>query len=77
MISLKKTLLLSLLLSSQFGFSQYIQSDASKKFDALLQYVEYAYVDSTDDNKLVEDAIVAVLKELDPHSVYIPKGELK
>ncbi|PCI94083.1 MAG: peptidase S41 [Flavobacteriales bacterium] len=77
MISLKKILILLLLLSNQIAFSQYVQSDASKKFDALLQYIEYAYVDSTDDNKLVEDAIVAVLKELDPHSVYIPKEELK
>ena len=77
MKALKKIFALLLILSSQISFSQYIQSDASKKFDALLQYIEYAYVDSTDDNKLVEDAIVAVLKELDPHSVYIPKEELK
>ena len=72
-----KSLFLLLLFISHLGFSQYVQSDASKKFDALLQYIDYAYVDSTDDNKLVEDAIVAVLKELDPHSVYIPKDELK
>ena len=74
---LKKTLTLVLILISQLGFSQYVQSDASKKFDALLQRINYAYVDSTDENKMVEDAIVAVLKELDPHSVYIPKEELK
>ncbi|PCJ24599.1 MAG: peptidase S41 [Flavobacteriales bacterium] len=72
-----KTLVLLFILASHVGFSQYVQNDASKKFDALLQYINYAYVDSTDDNKLVEDAIVAVLKELDPHSVYIPKEELK
>ncbi len=59
------------------SYSQYIQSDGSKKFDALLQYINYAYVDSTNENNIVEDAIVAVLKELDPHSVYIPKEELK
>ena len=74
-IQLSFTLLLILI--GQSGFSQYVQSDASKKFDALLQYINYAYVDSTDDNELVEDAIVAVLKELDPHSVYIPEEELK
>jgi carboxyl-terminal processing protease len=77
MKTIKHLSLLILLLSSQVGFSQYIQSNASKKFDALLQYINYAYVDSTNDNELVEDAIVAVLKELDPHSVYIPKEELK
>jgi carboxyl-terminal processing protease len=74
---IKSISLLLFILICQPSFSQYIQSDASKKFDALLQYIDYAYVDSTDDNKLVEDAIVAVLKELDPHSVYIPKEELK
>ena len=77
MREIKTTLLLVLILISQLSFSQYVQSDASKKFDALLQYIDYAYVDSTDNNKLVENAIVAVLKELDPHSVYIPKEELK
>ncbi|PJA07169.1 MAG: peptidase S41, partial [Flavobacteriales bacterium CG_4_10_14_0_2_um_filter_32_8] len=66
-----------LVLTYQFGFSQYLQGEGSKKFDALLQFINYAYVDSTNEDKLVEDAIVAVLKELDPHSVYIPKEELK
>jgi carboxyl-terminal processing protease len=66
-----------LILVGQTGFSQYIQSEGSKKFDALLQYINYAYVDSTDENKVVENAIVAALKDLDPHSVYIPKKELE
>jgi carboxyl-terminal processing protease len=74
---IKNTFLLLFILIGQTSFSQYLQSDASKKFDALLQYIDYAYVDSTDNNMLVEDAIVAVLTELDPHSVYIPKEELK
>jgi carboxyl-terminal processing protease len=77
MRKIKNIIAFVFVLISQVGFSQYIQSDASKKFDALLQYIDYAYVDSTDNNKLVENAIVAVLKELDPHSVYIPKEELK
>jgi carboxyl-terminal processing protease len=34
------------------------------------------YVDSVDSEKLVEDAIVHMLGELDPHSVYISKEEL-
>jgi carboxyl-terminal processing protease len=74
-----KTLLLITLavFTGNIGYGQYIQSEGSKKFDALLQYINYAYVDSTDEEDLVEDAIVAVLKDLDPHSVYIPKEELK
>ncbi len=70
-------LVLLLILPYQFSFSQYLQGEGSKKFDALLQFINYAYVDSTNENELVEDAIVAVLKELDPHSVYIPEEELK
>ena len=60
---IKKGLTLILILSYQFSFSQYIQGEGSKKFDALLQYIDYAYVDSTDENELVENAIVSVLKE--------------
>lgn len=66
-----------LFLFNQNSNAQYIQSEGSKKFDALLQLINYAYVDSTDENKLVESAIIASLKELDPHSVYIPKEELE
>ena len=49
---------------------------ASQKFDALLNMVSYAYVDSVDQNKVTESAIRALLKDLDPHSVYIPADEL-
>jgi carboxyl-terminal processing protease len=64
------------ILNSNSANAQY-GTDGGRKFDALLQYINYAYVDTTDENKLVEDAIVNVLKELDPHSVYIPSEELK
>ncbi len=77
MIRFKTIFLLLLLLISQVGLSQYVQSEAIKKFDRLLQHINYEYVDSTNENELVEEAIITVLKELDPHSVYIPKEELK
>ncbi|MGB0881376.1 MAG: S41 family peptidase [Vicingaceae bacterium] len=73
-----KTLTLAILLTiCQIGFSQYIPSEGSKKFDALLQLINYTYVDTINEKDIVESAIVSVLKELDPHSVYIPKEELK
>jgi carboxyl-terminal processing protease len=53
------------------------QSASAIKIDALLQLISYAYVDSVDNDKLTEDAIKAMLKDLDPHSVYIPASELK
>lgn len=51
--------------------------DAIRKMDALLTVINYAYVDKINDEKMMEDAIVGMLKELDPHSVYIPKEELE
>lgn len=46
-----------------------------------LQMAEYAirsfYVDEVDENKMVEDAIVGMLKELDPHSLYSDAEEVK
>src|SRR5262245_4722342 len=47
------------------------------KLEALLYHVDRMYVDSVDDEHLVEKAITAMLEELDPHSIYIPKEELE
>lgn len=48
-----------------------------RKYDALLQMINYAYVDTVSEGKLVEKAIIETLKELDPHSVYISKKDVK
>ena len=46
-----------------------------------LQMAEFAianlYVDSVDENRMVEQAIIAMLKDLDPHSVYSNPEEVK
>jgi carboxyl-terminal processing protease len=52
-------------------------SMAATKLQTLLYQIDHMYVDSVDDNKLVDKAITAMLGELDPHSVYIPKDELE
>ncbi|MCB0772205.1 MAG: PDZ domain-containing protein [Flavobacteriales bacterium] len=52
-------------------------STAATKLQALLYQIDNMYVDSVDDNKLVDKAIVSMLAELDPHSVYIPKEDLE
>ena len=57
-------------------FSQFITEDIFK-FSRALGYISSYYVDSVDSKQLVEDAIVNMLKELDPHSVYIPADEVK
>jgi len=57
-------------------YSQYLTEDIFK-FSRALGYISSYYVDSVDTKKIVEDAIINALKELDPHSVYIPADEVK
>ena len=47
------------------------------KFGRLMQLVEDNYVDTINIDKLTEEAIVSVLSQLDPHSVYISKEEVE
>ncbi len=47
------------------------------KFGRLLRLIDSYYVDSANVGKLTEEAIVKVLSELDPHSVYISKEEVE
>ena len=47
-----------------------------QKFGRLLRLVESYYVDSADIDELTEKAIVHLLSELDPHSVYMSKDEV-
>ncbi len=47
------------------------------KFNRLLRLIDSYYVDTTNVGKLTENAIVEVLRQLDPHSVYISKEEVE
>ncbi|MDP4205487.1 MAG: S41 family peptidase [Bacteroidota bacterium] len=47
------------------------------KFGRLLNIIESTYVDSTNLEKLTETAISEMMAKLDPHSVYIPRDEVK
>ena len=47
------------------------------KLNNVFSAITNLYVDSVDEKKLVETAIVAALKDLDPHSSYIPKEEVE
>ncbi|MDD2305697.1 MAG: S41 family peptidase [Prolixibacteraceae bacterium] len=51
--------------------------DNAMKFGRLLRLVDSYYVDSTKIGDLTEKAIVEVLRNLDPHSVYISKEEVE
>ncbi len=54
-----------------------IFSDESLKFGQVLDWIDKYYVDSVDKSKLVENAIIGMLKTLDPHSTYLTKEEFK
>ena len=46
------------------------------KLESLLYHIDRMYVDDVTKKDLVDAAIVRMLEELDPHSIYIPKDEL-
>ncbi|MBO7160511.1 MAG: PDZ domain-containing protein, partial [Paludibacteraceae bacterium] len=47
------------------------------KLNEVLQLIDRAYVDTVNKPKLIEDILPAILIDLDPHSVYIPKDEVQ
>jgi len=74
------TALLTAMLTMSFTRLNAQKSDpreALQKFTTAIQIIDFAYVDTTNAGKLVETAIVEMLKELDPHSAYIPKEEVE
>ncbi len=50
---------------------------AVQNFASLLEHINGKYVDSVNTDKLMEDAFVGMLEELDPHSIYIPRKEVE
>lgn len=56
---------------------QSMQAVEQRKLISAFNAISNFYVDSTDNKKLVETAITSMLKELDPHSSYIPKEEVE
>ncbi len=61
---------------SLLSYSQNYQSSIFK-LTRLINLTNFYYVDSVNNDELVDAAINAILEELDPHSVYIPKEEVK
>ena len=75
---MKTTLALSILaFSTSLLFAQSGNVATSGKLESLLYHIDHSYVDEVDEEGLVESAIIKMLEELDPHSVYIPKEDLQ
>ncbi|MFA4852465.1 MAG: S41 family peptidase [Bacteroidales bacterium] len=72
--------LVAFLAISSFSIAQKQKNnfeEDSKKLTSALQIIDLFYVDTANNNKLVEAAIINMLKELDPHSVYMTEEETK
>jgi carboxyl-terminal processing protease len=67
---------LQLLTLSFVALSQNVQSQAAK-FNWLLRTIDSNYADSVDLKELTETAMIKLLSELDPHSVYISEKEVQ
>lgn len=52
-------------------------SETTEKFSTLLNYIDLMYVDTIKAAELTEKAIIHMLEELDPHSVYLSKEEVQ
>ena len=82
MIRIRKTIALGIILAlglisvNHTAQAQDVQTNMMK-FGRLLQLVQSYYVDTTNVDELTEKAVVEVLKQLDPHSVYISKEEVE
>ncbi len=70
----------SLILSIFFcscSFGQRNDNQNMRKLNMALYAIQNMYVDTVNENKLVEDAIIGLLEKLDPHSNYLNPEEVK
>ncbi len=54
-----------------------VRQNQVEKLQRALQFIEFAYIENVDDETLVEEAIRGMLRNLDPHSVYLSADELR
>jgi len=52
-------------------------NDDALKFSQVINWIDKYYVDTVNKSELVEKAIVKMLQDLDPHSTYLTKEEVK
>ncbi len=79
-ISMKSLKLFFLAIACFFAMAATAQSKAqmnAQKLGTTLYLIENFYVDTANLDKVTEDAIIAALKELDPHSAYISKKDVE
>ena len=70
-------LTLALLLLAINPLKAQLFDDEIYKFARSFNIIDKYYVDSVDRSELAETAIIKMLEDLDPHSIYISKEDLK
>ncbi|NSW45877.1 MAG: PDZ domain-containing protein [Bacteroidales bacterium] len=55
--------------------SKNIKIDPINKLQSILYYIQNEYVDTINTDSLINKAIIALLQQLDPHSIYITPAE--
>ncbi len=58
----------------QTSFFAAQKNPSKEKFDRLIDYINYNYVDEVNTDSIVNIAIEDILNQLDPHSTFIPKS---
>jgi carboxyl-terminal processing protease len=61
----------------QTGATGQVFSEEALKFSQIINWIDKYYVDSVNKTELVEKAIIEMLQNLDPHSTYLTKEEVK
>lgn len=69
-------ILVGVLLKQEPGRPSLTVYPRTDKLTSVLKYIEDQYVDTISMESLVESTIPTILKNLDPHSIYIPASEL-
>lgn len=78
---INKLMTLGLIITSTLGFSQILEDSVriqtTQKMSEVYNFVNQNYVEEFDGAKIADAAIVAMLKELDPHTYLIPKADVQ
>ena len=74
---MKKVLIAILALTATIANAQHTDEETTIKFEEVFGYLDSYYVDEFNGSAVTDAAIVAMLKELDPHTYLIPKEEVQ
>src|SRR5574344_776360 len=77
----KRIFILFIILAFGFSDLSWAQNPSytlhNNKMNQFLKQLNDRYVDTVNFDDLVEKGVVEMLKELDPHSIYIPKEDVQ